>query len=521
MPTAYLSPSRLQELTDVSVNPGSGQNGYPLVWNNTAGKWEASNTFTGTLTGSATSLATGRTISATGDISWTSGAFNGTANVTGVATIANNAVGTAKLTDTGVTAGTYTNSSVTVDAKGRVTAASSGTAPVTSFSGGTTGLTPASATSGSVTLAGTLGLANGGTNATTDTAARANLKIPEYTISRGQNLVSNGFGTMGTNYNFSSCTFNGADTYFSGGSFRGTTNVTNDEFIPVDVNKRYILAHALKQSGNVPFFCGLVFFDVDKLSIPAPYHMYISNTLTRLATPLNPGDTVINLVSSANWITNTSAAFQRSIIFWNYKNSFGGAYPPESNPYSRFSYIDYTNGLWANNNGQPNVGIQNNTIYLNTPWAGPSFPVNTQCSNNSDGGSFKYITLGGGVPGNTFTVYSGAIQGLDLSGQNVETRFPPGTAYCKVLIIPNSTTTFDLSSISFGEDYSALPRYTPTSTADSANTTSGSIVTPGGVGIAKSLIVGGSRVNLANLPTTEPATVGDLWRDGNVIKVKT
>jgi len=42
VPTAYLSPSQLKELTDVSVNPGAPQDGYPLVWNNTNGKWEAS-----------------------------------------------------------------------------------------------------------------------------------------------------------------------------------------------------------------------------------------------------------------------------------------------------------------------------------------------------------------------------------------------------------------------------------------------------------------------------------------------
>jgi hypothetical protein len=47
--------------------------------------------------------------------------------------------------------------------------AGGGTA-VTTFSGGTTGLTPSTATSGAVTLAGTLAVANGGTNATTLTA---------------------------------------------------------------------------------------------------------------------------------------------------------------------------------------------------------------------------------------------------------------------------------------------------------------------------------------------------------------
>jgi phage-related tail fiber protein len=78
-----------------------------------------SNVITGAITGnagSATQLANGRTIAMTGDVSWTSASFNGTANVTGTATLANS----------GVTAGTY--KSVTVDAKGRVTG---GTNPTT------------------------------------------------------------------------------------------------------------------------------------------------------------------------------------------------------------------------------------------------------------------------------------------------------------------------------------------------------------------------------------------------------
>ena len=64
----------------------------------------------------ATTLATARTIGMTGDVTWTSGSFNGSADVTG----------TSVLADSGVTAGTY--KAVTVDSKGRVTA---GTNPTT------------------------------------------------------------------------------------------------------------------------------------------------------------------------------------------------------------------------------------------------------------------------------------------------------------------------------------------------------------------------------------------------------
>lgn len=90
---------------------------------NASGTWGIS------VSGSAATLTTGRTIGMTGDVTWTSASFNGSANVTGTATLANS----------GATAGTY--KSVTVDAKGRVTA---GTNPTTLSGYGITDALPIS-----------------------------------------------------------------------------------------------------------------------------------------------------------------------------------------------------------------------------------------------------------------------------------------------------------------------------------------------------------------------------------------
>ena len=75
--------------------------------------------------------------------------------------------GTISIADTAVVAGSYTAANITVNAQGQITAATSNATLVSSFSAGSTGFTPNTATTGAVTLAGTLVPANGGTGATT------------------------------------------------------------------------------------------------------------------------------------------------------------------------------------------------------------------------------------------------------------------------------------------------------------------------------------------------------------------
>jgi len=73
----------------------------------------------------------------------------------------------------------------------RLLASNATSAPVLTFSGGTTGLTPSTATSGVITLAGTLAVANGGTGNTSGTATiNANLTGPVTSVGNATSFTS-------------------------------------------------------------------------------------------------------------------------------------------------------------------------------------------------------------------------------------------------------------------------------------------------------------------------------------------
>jgi len=122
-------------------------------------------------------------------------------------------------------------------------------AGVTSFSGGTTGLLPSSATSGAITLTGTLNVANGGTGITSlGTGVATWLGTPSSANLRATITDETGTGVLvfSTNPTFASLTNSGNIT------FTGTVNRISGDFSNATYSNRVLF-----QSSTVNGFTGL------------------------------------------------------------------------------------------------------------------------------------------------------------------------------------------------------------------------------------------------------------------------
>ena len=277
--------------------------------------------------------------------------------------------------------------------------------------------------------------------------------VGDYVASRGENLVTNGTCLLGDNTNFSSFTYDGSDTYYAGGSFKISSTSTSgnivvcDEFIPVDTASKYLFSYWIKTSNALArYYDFIASYDIDKKSIYAAHVMWIAGSTTTLAKELKNGDTVIYLTSAAGFNTTTTNDYQKGLIFWNYKNSKGYTYGPETYSQNRWE------SLWGDGSA---IDKSNNTITLKTAWTHGTFPAGTSVSQCNDGGSYTYLNSDFTLPAaNTWIHKTGTVCGVgknDASG-----KFREGTAFVKVGWITNrdvsSGATCWLSTISLTQN---------------------------------------------------------------------
>lgn len=265
------------------------------------------------------------------------------------------------------------------------------------------------------------------------------------------NLITNGFGTMKNNTNFTSWVYDGANKYDTYPSFKYTRSTSsgvgiNDMKIPIDISKSYEFDMALKSIGsNNKLYLGFDEYDIDGNYIKPSMCMGFSNSTTTLVKDLKKGDTVVYLKSTSGF-TQTSSTYQLGLIFWDYKDSTGYKYPV--GVYSRNSTLNLYD--WSG------VNKTNNTITLKQPWDGLTHTVGTRVSQTNDSGH-KYFNYNGSVAPTEWTRTNHKIAGIQSLYSFNSNSFNQATKYIKFMLYhnfaqsDNQEKTTILSKVSFVE----------------------------------------------------------------------
>lgn len=262
--------------------------------------------------------------------------------------------------------------------------------------------------------------------------------------SKGEQLVTNGDGSLGDNTNFSTMTFEGADVPPGlPGAFREASyQVTRftDEFVAINPNLAYRLSFLVKGDPAVgqQIFLGLAAYDIDLNTINPEHWMVKDGTQTTLAQPYTPGDQYIYLTDGTNWDTAYSGYWY--LRFGNYQNSRG------------FDYGDYGYSRWfvrpTAGAGQTWTATGNTleitfggalTIASNPNDPSGAWPTGTPVCQTRPGGTFLYIATT--TTPSDWEEFSGLFAGTSNPLGGVDyTSFPPGTAKVRPVMLPNRTT---------------------------------------------------------------------------------
>ncbi|MDA7469901.1 DUF2793 domain-containing protein [Planktomarina temperata] len=269
----------------------------------------------------------------------------------------------------------------------------------------------------------------------------------DYTNSKTGNLVSNGNGALGNSYNMpSALSYDASDTPGLPGSFLFTgyhgLDLTTSEFIAVYAQKTYRLESYIKQATGDRHaqVMGIMAFDADFQQITSACHMrYASggvDSLTTLPAPLAPGDTTVSVTNASGWNDADSSSDKCGLIFFTYRTQGGNA----QDFYSRH----FRTGLFS----PAQVDRTNHSITLLAPLAqsdgnpdDPSgiWPAGTPLANTDSDWNLKPALLDQTVLPTAGDWYHACnhIGGVDTSGRNEVKNFPPGTAFVKILMLPN------------------------------------------------------------------------------------
>jgi len=270
-------------------------------------------TINGTTVGATTAAAiTGTTITANTQFTGAGTGLTGTAS--GLSIGGNAATATSATTATNLAGGAAgslpyqsatsattflaagTNGQILTLAAGVPSWANAPSTGVTTFSAGTTGFTPSSATSGAVTLAGTLNVANGGTGVTTSSGANS-VVLRDSSNNITANAYFNGFTSVAASGSTITLTVASTPVYLVTGSGGQVIQLPNATTLP---NGTIFSFNNNQSSGAIT-----VNNNSGSLIVSVPSGAYVTVVLLSNATAAGSWDRHDQTPANTSWSTNT------------------------------------------------------------------------------------------------------------------------------------------------------------------------------------------------------------------------
>ena len=194
------------------------------------------------------------------------------------------------------------------------------------------------------------------------------------------------------------------------------TNVTSKNFIPVEAGKKYTLTGTFKSLGEAPskIYYGFICYDNNKKSISTLNVNVVLGSATSLAKACKKGDKALVLKANKKWKKGNYA------VAFNAKDDFSDL--PNHELVFKITEIIPKDG--------------NMELQLSVP-VKKAYPAETKVRMHTSAyGSYVYTTIVGAAMAKTWKTFSNSAA-LAKPGQMGWQYFRPGTAFVKIIILPN------------------------------------------------------------------------------------